>query len=110
MKQMMNTHINPNEKKTIIIQMTREGCDLYYKNPKFFDATQSGYGSSFIRLTVPFNEIYDANIIILDEMGQYAFHWQGFTDILLIDESGELNISTFSGSLPRRKFGIVNDY
>lgn len=110
MEQMMNTHINPNEKKTIIIQMTREGCDLYYKNPKFFDATQSGYGFSFIRPTVPFNEIYDANIIILDEMGQYAFHWQGFTDILLIDESGELNISTFSGSLPRRKFGIVNDY
>lgn len=109
-EQIMNTQTNPNQKKPVIIQMKQEGCDVYYKNPKFFDATQSGYGFSFIRPTVPLNEIYDANVIILDETGQYAFHWQGFTDIRLVDEGGELNISNFLGDLPRRKFGVVNDY
>ncbi len=106
----MNAQTSPNEQKQAIIQMKKEGCDLYYKNPKFFDATQSGYGFSFIRPTVPFSEIYDTNIIILDEMGQYAFHWQGFTDLFLVDEGGELNILYFDGSLPKRKFGVVNDY
>ncbi|UTO05418.1 hypothetical protein NKT77_01820 [Moraxella sp. FZLJ2107] len=106
----MNAQTSPNEQKQAIIQMKKEGCDLYYKNPKFFDATQSGYGFSFIRPTVPFSEIYDTNIIILDETGQYAFHWQGFTDLFLVDEGGELNILYFDGSLPKRKFGVVNDY
>ena len=86
----------------LIFQLNRSEKELYQRNPGIFASEESGYGPGFLRPNVNDSNIPQINVILLDEHGQYVFHWKGFTDIRLVQDSNypELQVSSFLGTLP----------
>ena len=99
----MNTSNSKNiNTEQLIFQLNRSEQELYQRNPGIFASEESGYGPGFLRPNVNPNKIPQINVILLDEHGQYVFHWKGFTDIRLVQDSNypELQVSSFLGTLP----------